>query len=115
MRFCKAKSCRLLVIEVADPRAVSSNRKEMRMGRRQATSSEPRVRKGKVQGGRVNSSLGEKLTLISSHTVLPVSGINIIPVYRVCVHVSMCPCVSVLVQSPHVSKAGQEAPGITCF
>lgn len=41
MRFCKAKSCKFLSMEVADPRAFSSKRKEMRMGRRQVTSWEP--------------------------------------------------------------------------
>lgn len=42
MRFCKAKSCKFLIIEGADARAFSSKRKEMRIGRRQATSWEPR-------------------------------------------------------------------------
>lgn len=50
MRFCKAKSCRLLITEVADPRALSSRRKEMRTGRRQATSWEPVGEKGHSSG-----------------------------------------------------------------
>lgn len=51
MRFCKAKSWRFLIIEVADPRACSSKTKEMRMGRRQATSWEPAKNTDRVSTG----------------------------------------------------------------
>lgn len=37
IRYCKANSCRLLAGLVADPRAFSSRRKEMSIGKKQAT------------------------------------------------------------------------------
>lgn len=51
MRFCKAKSWRFLITEVADPRAFSSKTKEMRMGSRQATSWEPAKDTDRVSAG----------------------------------------------------------------
>lgn len=81
MRFCKAKSCRLLLTEDADPSAFSSRRKEMRTGRRQATSWEPAGEEG--GSGRLMSLTWGENNPDSPHIILFVSGV-IIPANGAC-------------------------------
>lgn len=113
MRFCKAKSCRLLLTEDADPSAFSSRRKEMRTGRRQATSWEPVGEEGGIRN--INELHLGKNNPNSPHIILFESGI-IIPAYGACACGHAC--------LEHMAGGGQSSPcrlgcqealGIACF